>query len=89
MSQAADRVMSTASYAGGAASVAAGLTLTEWGIIVGILTALLTFAANQLWQVRKDRREQALYDLEVERLRNERCQPTKLSFAPGDSNVAP
>jgi Tfp pilus assembly protein FimT len=89
MSQTADKVMSAVSYAGGAASVAAGLTLTEWGIIVGILTALLTFAANQLWQVRKDRREQALYDLEVQRLRSERCQPSTLSFKPGDSNVVP
>lgn len=79
MSNTADKVMSATSYAGGIFSVAAGLTLTEWGIIVGIVTALLTFLANQLWQVRKDRRElrmqeaadaraQRIHDLEVQRL---------------------
>lgn len=79
MSQTADKVMSAVSYAGGAVSVAAGLTLTEWGVIVGIVTALLTFLANQLWQVRKyrmelrmqetaDARAQRIHDLEVQRL---------------------
>ena len=79
MSQTADKVMSGVSYAGGAVSVAAGLTLTEWGIIVGIVTALLTFLANQLWQARKyrmelrmqeaaDARARRIHDLEVQRL---------------------
>lgn len=61
-----DKVMSGASYAGAAVSVASGLTLTEWGIVVGIVTALLTFAANLFYQYRKDRREQRLHDLEVQ-----------------------
>ncbi|RRV29659.1 hypothetical protein EGJ23_01605 [Pseudomonas sp. o96-267] len=61
-----DKVMSGASYAGAAASVASGLTLTEWGIVVGIVTALLTFGANLFYQYRKDRREQRLHDLEVQ-----------------------
>ncbi|WP_405118754.1 HP1 family phage holin [Pseudomonas leptonychotis] len=79
MSNTADKVMNAASYAGGFFSVAAGLTLTEWGVIVGIVTALLTFLASQLWQVRKyrmdlriqeaaDARAQRIYDLEVQRL---------------------
>lgn len=79
MSQTADKVMSGVSYAGGAVSVAAGLTLTEWGVIVGIITALLTFLANQGWQTRKFYREeklhhaaelraQRIHDLEVQRL---------------------
>lgn len=63
-----EKVMSTVSYVGAAASVGAGLTLTEWGIIVGIGTALLTFVANIIWQVRKDRRDQRIHDLEVQRL---------------------
>ena len=74
----ADKVMNAASYIGGIFSVAAGLTLTEWGIIVGIVTALLTFLAGQLW-LRKFRMEQRIQEaadarasrihaLEVERL---------------------
>ncbi|PRW06454.1 hypothetical protein CSB95_3027 [Pseudomonas aeruginosa] len=45
-----------------------GLTLTDVGIIVGIATAILTFIANIVWQVRKDRREKELYELERQAL---------------------
>ncbi|MAB96944.1 MAG: holin [Pseudomonadaceae bacterium] len=60
--------MNTLSYVGAAASVGSGLTLTEWGIVIGILTALLTFVANIVYQVRKDNREKRLNDLEVQML---------------------
>lgn len=63
-----DNVMSAVSYGGAGVSVVSGLTLTEWGIIVGIVTALLTFAANMVYQYRKDKREKALYELEKHRL---------------------
>ncbi|MFK8398168.1 HP1 family phage holin [Pseudomonas sp. BGr12] len=63
-----DKVMSTTSYAGAAAAAVSALTLTDIGIIVGIVTALLTFAANMIYQRRKDRREQRLFELEVARL---------------------
>lgn len=46
------------SYAGGIASIGASLTLTEIGIIVGIVTALLTFGVNVVYMYRKDKREQ-------------------------------
>lgn len=46
------------SYAGGAVSIGASLTLTEIGVIVGILTALLTFGLNTIYMYRKDKREQ-------------------------------
>lgn len=52
------------SYAGGAVSVAASLTLTEVGIIVGIVTALLTFLLNAWYTRRKNAREQMLAELE-------------------------
>ncbi|MDA3152274.1 hypothetical protein JR313_20175 [Pseudomonas aeruginosa] len=58
-----DRVMSAASYTGAGISVLSGLTLTDVGIIVGIATAILTFAANMVWQARKDRRERELNEL--------------------------
>ncbi|HFH4360034.1 TPA: HP1 family phage holin, partial [Pseudomonas aeruginosa] len=63
-----DRVMSAASYTGAGISVLSGLTLTDVGIIVGIATAILTFIANIVWQVRKDRREKELYELERQAL---------------------
>jgi hypothetical protein len=68
MTDTADKVMQTVSYAGATVSVASGLTLTEWGIVVGIITAFLTFAVNQVWLVRRDRRERMLHELEVKRL---------------------
>lgn len=46
------------SYAGGVASIGASLTLTEVGVIVGIVTALLTFVINAIFMYRRDRREQ-------------------------------
>jgi hypothetical protein len=46
------------SYAGAIASIGSSLTLTQWGVIIGIVTALLTFAMNLLFSYRKDRREQ-------------------------------
>lgn len=66
--KAADNVMSAVSYGGAGVSVISGLTLTEWGIIVGIVTALLTFGANMVYQYRKDQRERELHELEKQRL---------------------
>lgn len=64
----ADTVMSATSYAGAGASIVAGLTLTEWGVIVGIVTAVVTLAANLVYQVRKDQRERRLWKLQVRQL---------------------
>lgn len=63
-----DKVMNGISYAGAGASVIAGFTLTEWGIIVGIVTAVATLGANLIYQHRKDLRERQLHELEVRRL---------------------
>lgn len=52
------------SYAGGVTAIGASLTLTDIGIIVGIGTALLTFALNAWYTRRKNDREQILADLE-------------------------
>lgn len=61
-----DHTVSTASYAGAAFSVFTGFTLTEWGIVVGILTASATFLLNVLYHHRNDLRRQRLYELSVE-----------------------
>jgi preprotein translocase subunit SecG len=46
------------SIAGAVTSIGAGLTLERVGVVVGILTALLTFGLNAIYMYRKDRREQ-------------------------------
>lgn len=48
-SDSATVAIKTASYGGAGVSIGAALTLTDWGIIVGIATALLTFALNVWW----------------------------------------
>lgn len=72
MSVIQDKAMSTASYAGATVSVVSGLTLTDIGIIVGIVTAVLTFAANMIYQRRKDKREHALYEAQMKKMQDYR-----------------
>lgn len=60
-----EKLSSATSYGGGAISVLSALTLTHWGILVGMATALATFLLNVHFQRRKDRREQELHDLKV------------------------
>ncbi|WP_170976641.1 HP1 family phage holin [Massilia sp. HP4] len=52
------------SYAGGAVAIGTSLTLTQVGIVVGIVTALLTFGLNAWYAAKKDAREQELADLD-------------------------
>jgi isoprenylcysteine carboxyl methyltransferase (ICMT) family protein YpbQ len=53
------------SYAGGIVSVAASLTLTQAGVIVGIVTALLTFVFNAVFMYRRDRREERALEMQL------------------------
>jgi len=46
------------SYAGAVVAIVASLTLTQWGIIVGIITALATFVLNAIYMRRRDQREE-------------------------------
>lgn len=63
-----DNTVSAASYAGAAVSVIAGLTLTEWGVVVGIITALVTLGFNIVYRIKQDRREQARHDFLMKKL---------------------
>jgi uncharacterized membrane protein (DUF485 family) len=58
--------LEVASYTGSGASIAASLTFTDIGVLVGIITALLTFALNAIYMYRKDRREQRESDARLE-----------------------
>jgi preprotein translocase subunit YajC len=46
------------SYAGAVVAIVASMTLTQWGIFVGIFTALATFFLNWFYMQRRDQREQ-------------------------------
>lgn len=50
------------SMAGGITSIVAAMTLTQWGILIGIATALLTFFLNVWYTRQKNDREQRLAD---------------------------
>lgn len=52
-------------------SIGASLTLTDIGVIIGIATALLTFAANLIYMYRKDKREQIESAAALEKLRGD------------------
>lgn len=56
------------SYAGAGTSIVASLTLTEWGVIIGIVTALATFALNVWFQWDRRRREVKEHELRVREL---------------------
>lgn len=66
-----EKLPALVSYGGGAASVVSALTLTDWGIIIGIATASATFLLNYYFQYRRDRREQELHGLKVQRLQEQ------------------
>lgn len=68
MSDIQDKAVAASSYFGASVSVISGLTLTDWGILVGILTALLTFAGNIWYQRRKHNGEEAIRELERKKL---------------------
>lgn len=56
------------SYAGSATAIGSSMTLTKIGIIVGIVTALLTFILNIYYMRRKDQREQELAELQKQQI---------------------
>jgi len=64
-----DKFPTTMSYMGAGFSIGSGLTLAEWGVVVGILTALLTFAGNMIYQHRRDQRDQQRHELLMEHIR--------------------
>lgn len=67
-----DKGVTTASYTGSVFSVFSALTLTEWGIITGIVTALCTFALKTWWDYRRDRREQEAHQAALAMIRSGR-----------------
>lgn len=61
--------MEVTSYAGAATSIGASLTLTDIGVIVGILTALVTAGLNAYFGYQRNKREQAESDARLQAMR--------------------
>lgn len=59
-------IIKTASYSGAGISIFSAITLTQWGIVVGITTALLTFALNVWWVRNKYMQSQRREQREIE-----------------------
>lgn len=66
------------SLSGSAVAIGSALTLTEIGMIIGILTALLTFLVNVVYMYRKDRREQRESDARIARLTQTKLEEVEL-----------
>ena len=75
-----DKTVTAASYSGGAVSIFSAMTLTDFGILVGIVTALATFGLNVWWGMRRDRREQQAHELAINGIldRRNRIVPVKI-----------
>lgn len=63
----ASKVMS---YSSAGTTILSGLTLSEWGVIVGIVCWILSTIANQYWAWRKTKREE-LKDKQLMKYRRE------------------
>jgi len=53
------------SYAGAVVAIVASITLTQWGILIGIFTALATCMLNAFYMRRRDEREQRESDAKI------------------------
>lgn len=58
-------------YAGSGGAVIAGLTLTEWGVIVGIFTAIIGLVIQFWFGWRREEREQREHSARMARLGGE------------------
>lgn len=55
-------------HAGSVAAILSSLTLTDWGVIVGIITALVTCGANVAYTYLRNRREQRASEAAIAKL---------------------
>jgi multisubunit Na+/H+ antiporter MnhB subunit len=60
-----DKIISGTAYSAGVATIFAGLTLPDLGVIFGIIGVLGTLVTNFYFQWRKDRRAQREHDLAI------------------------
>lgn len=65
------KVAAGVTYAGSGGAVLAGLTLTEWGVIVGIITAIVGLVMQAIFGWRREEREQREHAARMARLRGD------------------
>lgn len=63
-----EKASTTISYIGGIFSIMAALTLTDWGIVLGMITAVGTFLINWHYKHREDSRQSEVHRARIERL---------------------
>ncbi|RMG70573.1 MAG: hypothetical protein D6711_16985 [Chloroflexi bacterium] len=56
----AAKTAAVASYASAGATTFFGLTLNEWGVIIGMLCSVLTYATYLYFKIRDDKRKSEL-----------------------------
>lgn len=70
-----EKMGETMAYGGSAGTVVAGLSTSEVGVIVGIVTAVIGLAVQLFFGLRRDAREQQLHALSLEKLIEEADGP--------------
>ncbi|WP_222937544.1 HP1 family phage holin [Spartinivicinus ruber] len=52
-----EKIISNAPYVASAATVIAGMTVKDWGVIIGVILTTTTVVVNWIYKHRQDRRE--------------------------------
>ncbi|MCX4027860.1 HP1 family phage holin [Spartinivicinus marinus] len=60
-----EKIISNAPYVASAGTVIAGLTLKDWGVIIGIILTTITVVVNWVYKHRRDKRETELFYREM------------------------
>lgn len=62
--------------AGGAGATFFGVTANEFAALVGVAVALMSFVVSLYFQLRKDKRDKELYELQLAQVKLRRSDPT-------------
>ncbi|MCX4025183.1 holin [Endozoicomonas sp. SM1973] len=63
-----EKIISNAPYVASAGTVIAGLTLKDWGVIIGIILTTITVVVNWVYKHRRDKRETELFNRQITNL---------------------
>ncbi|MCX4027924.1 holin [Endozoicomonas sp. SM1973] len=60
-----EKIISNAPYVASVVTVIAGLTLKDWGVIIGIILTTITVVVNWVYKHKQDKRETELFYREM------------------------
>lgn len=63
-----EKLVSNAPYAASAVTVLAGFTVSDWGVILGVILTLIAVIVNWVYKHRQDRRETELFNQKLREL---------------------